>query len=59
MIMLSLFLTLLLQFAQALPRGRGGGGRGSSAGGGAAGKFWRKSFLKIYIVNIISIHNVF
>ena len=40
MIMLSLFLTLLLQFAQALPRGRGGGGRGgSSAGGGAAGKF--------------------
>ena len=47
MIMLSLFLTLLLQFAQALPRGRGGGGRGgSSAGGGAAGKFWR-IFLKI------------
>ena len=45
--MLSLFLTLLFQFAQALPRGRGGGGRGSSAGGGAAGKFWRKSFLKI------------
>ena len=44
MIMLSLFLTLLLQFAQALPRGRGGGGRGSSAGGGAAGKFWRKFF---------------
>ena len=41
MIMLSLFLTLLLQFAQALPRGRGGGGRGSSAGGGAAGKFRR------------------
>ena len=48
MIMLSLFLTLLLQFAQALPRGRGGGGRGgSSAGGGAAGKFWRIFFLKI------------
>ena len=47
MIMLSLFLTLLLQFAQALPRGRGGGGRGSSAGGGAAGKFWRNFFLKI------------
>ena len=39
MMMLSLFLTLLFQFAQALPRGRGGGGRGGSAGGGAAGKF--------------------
>ena len=59
MIMLSLFLTLLLQFAQALPRGRGGGGRGSSAGGGAAGKFWRNFLLRFYIVNIISIHNVF
>ena len=50
MIMLSLFLTLLLQFAQALPRGRGGGGRGSSAGGGAAGKFWRIFFCKDFIL---------